>query len=103
MKKHKDCILCSSQKLKGTRKEKRLCCKNCINQQLSALRNVSKAVTLSRTWNGFSVGPIVVWVLLFVYIEEYIYDRLCGLVVRVLGYRLRGPGSILGATRFYEK
>jgi hypothetical protein len=26
-------------------------------------------------------------------------DRLCGLVVRVLGYRSRGPGSILGTTR----
>jgi hypothetical protein len=30
-------------------------------------------------------------------------DRLCGLVVRVTGYRSRGPGSILGATRFSEK
>jgi hypothetical protein len=30
-------------------------------------------------------------------------DRLCGLVVRVPGYRSRGPGSILGATRFSEK
>jgi hypothetical protein len=26
-----------------------------------------------------------------------------GLVVRVPGYRSRGPGSILGATRFSEK
>jgi hypothetical protein len=26
-------------------------------------------------------------------------DRLCGLVVRVLGYRSAGPGSILGITR----
>jgi hypothetical protein len=30
-------------------------------------------------------------------------DRLCGLVVRVPGYRSRGPGSILGTTRFSEK
>jgi hypothetical protein len=30
-------------------------------------------------------------------------DRLCGLVVRVPGYRSRDPGSILGATRFSEK
>jgi hypothetical protein len=30
-------------------------------------------------------------------------DRLCGLVVRVLGYRSRGPGSIPGATRCSEK
>jgi hypothetical protein len=30
-------------------------------------------------------------------------DRLCGLVLRVPGYRSRGPGSIAGATRFSEK
>jgi hypothetical protein len=30
-------------------------------------------------------------------------DRLCGLVGRVPGYRSSGPGSIPGATRFYEK
>jgi hypothetical protein len=29
--------------------------------------------------------------------------RLCGLVVRVLGYRSGGPGSIPGTTRFYGK
>jgi hypothetical protein len=27
------------------------------------------------------------------------YDRLCGLVVRVLGYKSGGPGSIPGTTR----
>jgi hypothetical protein len=32
-----------------------------------------------------------------------ISDRLCGLVIRVPGYRSRGPGSIPGATRFSEK
>jgi hypothetical protein len=31
------------------------------------------------------------------------FDRLCGLVVRVPGYRSRGPGSIPDATRFSEK
>jgi hypothetical protein len=30
-------------------------------------------------------------------------DRLCGLVVRVLGYRSGGPGSIPGTTRFNKK
>jgi hypothetical protein len=30
-------------------------------------------------------------------------DRLCGLVVKVPGYRSTGPGSIPGATRFSEK
>jgi hypothetical protein len=28
-------------------------------------------------------------------------DRLCGLVVGVLGYRSGGPGSILGTTKKY--
>jgi hypothetical protein len=31
------------------------------------------------------------------------YDRLCGLVVRFLGYRSGGPGSIPGTTRFSGK
>jgi hypothetical protein len=31
-----------------------------------------------------------------------ITDRLCGLVVRVLGYRTGGPGSIPGTTRKKE-
>jgi hypothetical protein len=30
-------------------------------------------------------------------------DRLCGLVVRVLGYRFGGPGSIPDTTRFSDK
>jgi hypothetical protein len=30
-------------------------------------------------------------------------DRLCGLVVRVPGYKSRDPGSIPGTTRFSEK
>jgi hypothetical protein len=32
-----------------------------------------------------------------------IKDRLCGLVVRVLGYRSGGPDSIPGTTRFSTK
>jgi hypothetical protein len=35
--------------------------------------------------------------------ETNLHGRLCGLVVRVPGYRSRGPGSILGASRFSEK
>jgi hypothetical protein len=31
--------------------------------------------------------------------NAFIIDRLCGLVVRVLGYRSGGPGSIPGTTR----
>jgi hypothetical protein len=33
----------------------------------------------------------------FVILSEY--DRLCGIVVRALGYRSGGPGSIPGTTR----
>jgi hypothetical protein len=40
------------------------------------------------------------WIYKF-YLERN--ERLCGLVVRVAGYRSRGPGSIPGATRFSEK
>jgi hypothetical protein len=29
----------------------------------------------------------------------HLFDRLCGLVVRVLGYKSGGPGSIPGTTR----
>jgi hypothetical protein len=31
--------------------------------------------------------------------QENVCDRLCGLVVRVLGYRSGGPGSIPGTTK----
>jgi hypothetical protein len=37
------------------------------------------------------------------YSEKRELDRLCGLVVRVPGYRSRGQGSIPGATRFSDK
>jgi hypothetical protein len=33
----------------------------------------------------------------------YKVDHLCVLVVRVPGYRVRDPGLIPGATRFFEK
>jgi hypothetical protein len=35
--------------------------------------------------------------------DRYLWDRLCGLLVRVPGYRSRGLGSISGATRFPKK
>jgi hypothetical protein len=34
---------------------------------------------------------------------KVLFDRLCGLVVRVLGYRPGGPGSIPSSTRFSKK
>jgi hypothetical protein len=46
----------------------------------------------------------VVGLLLFLLIMVLgLHDRLCGLVVRVLGYRFGGPGSIPGTTRFSDK
>jgi hypothetical protein len=30
---------------------------------------------------------------------KFTFDRLCGLVVKVLGYRSGGPGSITGTTK----
>jgi hypothetical protein len=35
--------------------------------------------------------------------KSELWDRLCGLVVRILGYRYGGPGSIPDTTRFSEK
>jgi hypothetical protein len=44
--------------------------------------------------------PISIHVYIYIYIYIYIYfDPLCGLVVRVLGYRSGGPGSIPGTHR----
>jgi hypothetical protein len=40
---------------------------------------------------------------LFLFVYGTLFDRLCGLVVRVPGYRSRGPGSIPVATKFSEK
>jgi hypothetical protein len=38
-----------------------------------------------------------------IYFLSYLnFERFCGLVVRVAGYRSRGLGSIHGATRFFE-
>jgi hypothetical protein len=42
------------------------------------------------------IGPQNFWEFC---VALYIYDRLCCLVVRVLGYRSGGPGSIPGTTR----
>jgi hypothetical protein len=46
----------------------------------------------------FDVYTVVLYICMYACM-----DRLCRLVVRVPGYRFRGPGSIPGATRFSEK
>jgi hypothetical protein len=48
-----------------------------------------------------SITVVVVVVVIIIII--IIINRLCGLVVRVPGYRSGGPGSIPGAARFSEK
>jgi hypothetical protein len=40
---------------------------------------------------------------MIIIIEGEFHYRLCGLVVRVLGYRFGGPGSIPGTIRFSDK
>jgi hypothetical protein len=75
---------------------------------------VSVVFTLLRIWSCFYKNPI--WIILrktcTIGHQSWIgddfhlctqSDGLCGLVVRVPGYRSRGPGSIPGATRFSEK
>jgi hypothetical protein len=49
-------------------------------------------MTKTHVLNAYKVYPKLERILLFL-------DRLCGLVVRVLGYRSGGPGSIPGTTR----
>jgi hypothetical protein len=63
-------------------------------------RMESYRIVYERLWLKLSDLPIIY---IYIYIYIYIQDRLCGLVVRVPGYRSRGPGSIPGATRFSEK
>jgi hypothetical protein len=40
---------------------------------------------------------------MFISFSNLVRDRLCRLVVRVHGFRSRGPGSIPGAITFSEK
>jgi hypothetical protein len=48
-------------------------------------------------------GCLDVYVLFIMHVHikplDTVFDRLCGLVVRVLGYRSGGPGSIPGTIR----
>jgi hypothetical protein len=66
----------------------------CINNTLEQLLFLSKKL---------SVYEDVPFMLLIVFhllrLPYLLQDRLCGLVVRVLGYRSGGPGSIPGTTR----
>jgi hypothetical protein len=59
-------------------------------------------ITVSETSNRTS-QVIYIYIYIYIYKHAQASGRLCGRVVRVLGYRSRDPGSILGTTRFSEK
>jgi hypothetical protein len=63
-----------------------------IGFQLSSTKNGWKYYYLNKVLYKYEMGRVCNTI-----------DRLRGLVVRVPGYRSRGPGSILGATRFSKK
>jgi hypothetical protein len=66
------------------------------------------SICMQRWFNWFIIIVTVIINIIFIIrgIFEYLlfsaYSSYCGLVVRVPGYRSRGPGSIPGATRFSE-
>jgi hypothetical protein len=47
----------------------------------------------------FQPNSSIIYYLFICYLLQAQRDRLCGQVVRVLGYRSGGPGSIPGTTR----
>jgi hypothetical protein len=61
---------------------------------LVSLRTESCCPTVGQEFDYFSDAAVVVIVII---------TSLCGLVVRITGYRSRGPGSTPGTTRFSEK
>jgi hypothetical protein len=58
-------------------------------------------LTNESIWEPYYKNPTSLCLCLF--LLSLLGDRLCCLVVRVLGYRFGGPGSIPGTTRFSEK
>jgi hypothetical protein len=67
--------------------------------------NLGPAGRPSRHFTDITITVInktSVWDLCMIYFSKWLGDRLCGLVVRVPGYRYGGPASIPGATTFSE-
>jgi hypothetical protein len=70
----------------------------------------STTTEVKETWIYTSTPPHVfmAWCLIsyaqepIIIVVVVVVDRLCGLVVRIPGYRIRGPGTIPGATTFPE-
>jgi hypothetical protein len=68
----------------------------CCNPILDIYTYIQHVVTPSYSYIQSNKSR---YISIYIYIYIYIYtDRLCGLVVRVLGYRSGGPGSIPGTT-----
>jgi hypothetical protein len=70
---------------------------SCTSFMVWCLINWAQMLQDWRLWVRFPIKPSD----FFFSIYAIRPDRLCGLVVRVPGYRSRGPGSIPGATRFF--
>jgi hypothetical protein len=56
-------------------------------------------------YNDYATNLIISYIIIniIIIIILSMYDRLCGLVIKVPAYKSRDPDSILGATRFSEK
>jgi hypothetical protein len=73
---------------------------NCLHK-LSFLQPGNKK-RLKNSWGEVRLSPLGTSATIWPTVPAP-NDRLCGLVVRVLGYRSGGPGSILGTTRQKKK
>jgi hypothetical protein len=82
----------------------KICCEDGISMLLIHTRNrmqtpkIKKKVNLSVCSASHPACILVFLKVYFSKVSTY-KDRLCGLVVRVLGYRSGGPGSIPGTTK----
>jgi hypothetical protein len=67
-------------------------------RSLVLVLNVHRATAI-QTFQLYIVETFEILIFSSLCLFQTLHDRLCGLVVRVLGYRSGGPGSILGTTR----
>jgi hypothetical protein len=71
-----------------------------MNKGILAKQNYMKEREMAFP-NWMSLRPGLLCLILNLPMIIQCFYRLCGVVVRVPGYRPRGPGSISGATRFF--
>jgi hypothetical protein len=71
-----------------------------VKDQTERRKMMLKFSSFSLLFNFISSFVFQICCFSFLFFSVY---RLCGVVVRVPGYRSRDPGSISGATRFSEK